>query len=222
MILTNEIAVPAAPDAVFALLNEVDRVASCMPGAALDGRDADDAWHGTVKVKVGPITAGYAGTVRFLQSDADKRRLRLKASGADVHGSGDAEAAVDLEVADAPDGSGSLLRISTDLVIRGKIAQFGKGAIVTVSDRLLRQFAQNLVAQLSTGNPPAQSAPHTARAVAQPASLPAPVTTPELDGLALLAGPTAARYAPMAAAFAAGMVQGWLMTRAFSRRCSHR
>ncbi|WP_328379525.1 SRPBCC family protein [Streptomyces sp. NBC_00440] len=220
MILTNEIAVQAAPDAVFKLLNEVERVAACMPGAALEGLDGD-AWRGTVKVKVGPITAGYAGTVRFLESDPEARRLRLQASGADVHGSGDAEAAVDLEVAEAPDGSGSLLRISTDLVIRGKIAQFGKGAIVTVSDRLLRQFAQNLVGQLS-GSPAiatGSTGSTTTGAARSPAPTPATAATaPELDGLALLVGPTATRYAPVVAAFAAGMFQGWLITRAFSRR----
>ncbi|MFJ3699426.1 SRPBCC family protein [Streptomyces sp. NPDC090052] len=222
MILTNEIAVQAAPDAVFKLLNEVERVAACMPGAALEGLDGD-AWRGTVKVKVGPITAGYAGTVRFLESDPEARRLRLQASGADVHGSGDAEAAVDLEVAEAPDGSGSLLRISTDLVIRGKIAQFGKGAIVTVSDRLLRQFAQNLVGQLSGGSPAIATGSSTGSTTTGAAGSPAPTpataaTAPELDGLALLVGPTATRYAPVVAAFAAGMFQGWLITRAFSRR----
>ncbi|WP_328334121.1 MULTISPECIES: SRPBCC family protein [unclassified Streptomyces] len=218
MILTNEIAVQAAPDAVFKLLNEVERVAACMPGAALEGLDGD-AWRGTVKVKVGPITAGYAGTVRFLESDPAARRLRLQASGADVHGSGDAEAAVDLEVAEAADGSGSLLRISTDLVIRGKIAQFGKGAIVTVSDRLLRQFAQNLVGQLSGGSPVIATGSAAPVAAGSPAPVTAPAAAaPELDGLALLFGPTATRYAPVVAAFAAGMVQGWLMTRAFSRR----
>ncbi|WP_327294037.1 MULTISPECIES: SRPBCC family protein [unclassified Streptomyces] len=218
MILTNEIAVRAAPDAVFKLLNEVERVAACMPGAALDGLDGD-AWRGRVKVKVGPITAGYAGTVRFLESDPAARRLRLQASGADVHGSGDAEAAVDLEVAEAPDGSGSLLRISTDLVIRGKIAQFGKGAIVTVSDRLLRQFAQNLVGQLSGDSPVIATGSTTTVAAGSPAPAAAPAATaPELDGLALLVGPTATRYVPVVAAFAAGMFQGWLMTRAFARR----
>lgn len=122
-------------------------------------------------------------------------------------------------MAEAPDGSGSLLRISTDLVIRGKIAQFGKGAIVTVSDRLLRQFAQNLVGQLSGDSPVIATGSTTTVAAGSPAPAAAPAATaPELDGLALLVGPTATRYVPVVAAFAAGMFQGWLMTRAFARR----
>ncbi|MEK8143077.1 SRPBCC domain-containing protein [Streptomyces sp. M10(2022)] len=65
---------------MFALVNDVERVVTCMPGAALEGRDGD-AWKGGVKVKVGPITAAYAGTVRFLDVDSEKRQLRLQARG---------------------------------------------------------------------------------------------------------------------------------------------
>jgi carbon monoxide dehydrogenase subunit G len=199
--LTNTVLVEAAPDAVFALISDVQRVASCMPGAALEGRDGD-AWRGTVKVKVGPITAAYAGTVRFLEVDAEKRVLRVHASGADTHGSGDAEAEVFLEV--VPDADGARLDLATDLVIRGKIAQFGKGAIATVSDRILQQFAQNLGnLLLSPGGA------DTAAAPAPPVSA-APA---ELNGLSLIAGPLLKKYGPVIAAFAFGLVPGWLLGR---------
>jgi carbon monoxide dehydrogenase subunit G len=203
--LTNTVLVEAAPDAVFALISDVQRVASCMPGAALEGRDGDD-WRGTVKVKVGPITAAYAGTVRFLEVDAEKRVLRVHASGADTHGSGDAEAEVFLEV--VPDTDGARLNLATDLVIRGKIAQFGKGAIATVSDRILQQFAQNLGNLLLS--------PGGAQAPADTAAAPAPAATAapaELNGLSLIAGPLLKKYAPVIAAFAFGFVPGWLLGR---------
>jgi carbon monoxide dehydrogenase subunit G len=141
MQLTNTVPVKASPDDVFALMNDVERVASCMPGAALDGQDGD-TWRGRVKIRVGPISASYAGTVRFLEIDAERRRLRVHARGTDTHGSGDAEAEVTLDILAAPEGA--LLQLNTDLVIRGKIVQFGKGAIVTVSDRIIQQFARNL------------------------------------------------------------------------------
>jgi uncharacterized protein len=204
MRLTNTVPVKAAPDAVFALISDVERVASCMPGAALEGRDGD-GWRGTVKVKVGPITAAYAGTVRFLEVDADKRVLRVHASGADTHGSGDAEAEVFLDVAADPEGA--QLNLVTDLVIRGKIAQFGKGAIATVSDRILQQFAQNLGnLLLSQGG---TETPAETPAAAPPAS-----TAPaELNGLSLIAGPLLKKYGPVVAALAFGFVPGWLLGR---------
>ncbi|WP_406135001.1 SRPBCC family protein [Streptomyces sp. NBC_01089] len=211
MQLTNTVPVKAPPDAVFALMNDVERVASCMPGAALDGQEGD-SWHGKVKVKVGPITAAYAGTVRFLEVDAGRRLLRVQARGADTHGSGDAEAAATIVVEEAPDGA--LLRLSTDLVIRGKIAQFGKGAIGAVSDRILQQFARNLGSLLDQdrGQGAAAAVSPVANAPKQ-AGQAAPAPAAELDGLALVAGPALRTYGPVAAAFAFGLFEGWLLGR---------
>jgi carbon monoxide dehydrogenase subunit G len=217
MRLTNTVPVKASPDEVFALMNDVERVASCMPGAALDGQDGD-VWQGRVKIKVGPISAAYAGTVRFLEVDAERRRLRVHARGADTHGSGDAEAEVALDVVAAPEGA--LLQLSTDLVIRGKIAQFGKGAIAAVSDRILQQFAQNLGSLLdadraggAAASPQVGANPPRVGATSAPASQPALAQDAELDGLALLIGPAAAKYGLVAGAFAVGLFEGWLLGR---------
>ncbi|WP_432251491.1 SRPBCC family protein [Streptomyces sp. HNM1019] len=218
MQLINTVTVKAEPDAVFALLGDVQRVASCMPGAALEGRDGD-AWRGAVKIKVGPITAAYAGTVRFLEADAEKRKLRVHASGADTHGNGDAEAEVSLEVVPAQDGA--QLNLSTDLVIRGKIAQFGKGAIGAVSDKILQQFAQNLGnlllqqdgAEASTASGPAPAVSGTAPAASAPAAVASAEAPGELNAMVLIAGPLLKKYGPVAAAFLLGFVPGWLLGR---------
>ncbi|MFI6277170.1 SRPBCC family protein [Streptomyces sp. NPDC050988] len=215
MQLTNTVPIKASPDDVFALLNDVERVASCMPGATLDGQDGD-TWRGRVKIRVGPISASYAGTVRFLGTDAEKRRLRVHARGTDTHGSGDAEAEVALEILAAPEGA--LLQLSTDLVIRGKIVQFGKGAIVTVSDRILQQFARNLGSLLDQDRAvgaasPSASPPTTASSSAPAAAQPALAQDSDLDGLAMLLGPRAAKYGLVAGAFAFGVLEGWLLGR---------
>jgi carbon monoxide dehydrogenase subunit G len=271
VLLKHEVTVPGSADRVFALFNDVERIASCMPGATLDGQDGD-AYLGQVTLKIGPITAAYAGTVRFLEVEPAAHRLRLQARGAEKHGSGDAEAAIDLTVSDTP--AGALVQLTTDLIIRGKIAQFGKGAIVAVSGRILDQFAQNLAGLLAqpdaaepaglfvrpdaaeraglfvqpeaeeraglfvqpdaaeraglegvsarsaaSARPAAQAAvPAAARAVA--ARAPASPAATELDALSLILGPTLTRYAPVAAAFAVGLFEGWLVARAFGRRCA--
>ncbi|MFJ9413510.1 SRPBCC family protein [Streptomyces sp. NPDC101227] len=208
MQLTHTVPVKAAPDEVFALMNDVRRVASCMPGATLDGQDGD-SWQGRVTVRVGPVTAAYAGRVRFLEADAGTRRLRVQARGADTHGSGDAEAEVTLTVAEAPEGA--RLELSTDLVIRGKLAQFGKGAIATVSHRILEQFAQNLGGLLGAEQRAGDAAAPEAATPAAAAVALSPA--PELNGLSLLAGPALAKYGPLAAAFAFGVFEGWLLGR---------
>ncbi|WP_405995960.1 SRPBCC family protein [Streptomyces sp. NBC_00986] len=215
MQLTNTVPIKASPDDVFALMNDVERVASCMPGAALDGQDGD-TWRGRVKIRVGPISASYAGTVRFLEIDAERRRLRVHARGTDTHGSGDAEAEVSLDILAAPEGA--LLQLSTDLVIRGKIVQFGKGAIVTVSDRIIQQFARNLGSLLDQDRAAGATsavAPTTPKAspLTPVTSQPTIAQDSDLDGLALLLGPRAAKYGLVAGAFAIGVVEGWLLGR---------
>ncbi|MFF0146930.1 hypothetical protein ATK36_5470 [Amycolatopsis sulphurea] len=200
MILENTLDLPGDPDTVFALLNDVERMAGCLPGATLDGQDGD-AYLGKVKVKVGPVSAAYSGKVRFTEVARDERRLRLSARGADSHGSGDAEADVTVTIEAAP--GGSVLKLHTDLVIRGKIAQFGKGAISAVSNRILDQFARNLAGLLHPGGGPAQAT-----------TAPAPTAAPEaLDGLAMFLSPQAKRYLAIAAAGALGLFQGWLLGR---------
>ncbi|OEV26492.1 carbon monoxide dehydrogenase [Streptomyces nanshensis] len=224
MRIDSAVPVKASPGEVFALVNDVERVAGCMPGATLEGKDGD-AWSGRVKVKVGPITAAYAGTVRFLEVDEEKRRLRVQARGADTHGSGDAEAEVGLEVAEAPEGAE--LRLTTDLVIRGKIAQFGKGAVAAVSDRILQQFARNLGNLLEQerhgGAAPVPRLAAAATAgggsgaaqVTPAAQVPqTPAADSELNGLSVLVPPSVAKYAPVVGAFAFGLFEGWLLSRA--------
>ncbi|MFD9958284.1 SRPBCC family protein [Amycolatopsis sp. NPDC058986] len=199
MILDHEVAVAAPPEAVFAALTDVGRIVPCLPGAAIEGSDGD-THRGRVQVKVGPISAAYQGTVRFLEVDERRRYLRLQAAGNDVHGSGDAEAQVEVTVAESPDGA--VLRLTTDLLIRGKIAQFGKGAIGAVAGKLLGQFAGNLAGLLDPARP---AAPPSATASPSAAAVQS-----ELDGLALVLGP-AAKYAPVIGAFAVGLFQGWLL-----------
>ncbi|OZD41573.1 hypothetical protein CH252_27315 [Rhodococcus sp. 06-1477-1B] len=208
MILTNTLDIDASADDVFRLINDVEKVATCVPGAAITGKDGE-TFLGGVKVKVGPISASYAGTIRFLEVDAETRTLTLEAKGADSHGNGDAEAQVDLAVESI--GDRSRLTLNTDLVISGKIVSFGKGAIVAVSNKVLQQFAVNLGALLSgsvTADPTAPAAVKTA--------VPSPMGG-ELNAMSLMPEPVR-KYAPVAGIFLAGMVEGWLVSRAFGRR----
>jgi uncharacterized protein len=202
MKLTNEVHIERDPAEVFETLLDVERVATCMPGSRLIGRVGDDTYEGEVKVKIGPLGVAYTGTVRFLEIDRDGRTAVLKASGREQHGQGNADAHVTARV--LPDGKGSKVAIETDLMIRGKVAQFGRGVIGEVSQRLIGQFAGNME-QLLTGNGPAVSEP-AAAATTAPAS-------PELDGVALVLKPILKRIAPVAAGVALGLLAGASLRR---------
>ncbi len=205
MKLTNEVHIERDPAEVFATLLDVERVASCMPGSRLTGRDGD-SYEGEVKVKIGPLGVAYTGTVRFLSVDSAERTAVLKASGKEQHGQGNADAHVTARV--LPDGTGSKVAIETDLMIRGKVAQFGRGVIGEVSQRLIGQFAGNIEHLLTTpaSSTPEQAAVGGAAEVAGRAE--APAAAAELDGLALVIKPILKRIAPIAAGVAIGLLAG--------------
>ncbi|MGP3911418.1 SRPBCC domain-containing protein [Nonomuraea sp. 10N515B] len=154
------------PARVFDLFLDVERIAGCMPGSRLLGR-ADDAYEGEVKVKVGPLGVAYRGKVRFLEADETSRRVVLRASGAEQNGNGNADAHVVAEL--APDPAGTKVSLDTDLMIRGRVAQFGRGVIADVSRRLIDEFATNLETLLTHPEP---APPADTRGSAQPAPAP--------------------------------------------------
>lgn len=149
MKIQNEIEVAAPPDELFDVLADVERVAPLLPGATLEGKEDDDTYAGTVKVKVGPINVSYRGTIHYQELDRDARRAVMRAFGSEVNGQGSTEATITATVTGSD--SKSVLTMDTDMEVRGKVAQFGRGGIRTVSGRILNQFARNLEAQVLSG-----------------------------------------------------------------------
>jgi carbon monoxide dehydrogenase subunit G len=192
--LVNEFVVPRPIDQTWAVLNDVERIAPAMPGATLTDH-VDDVYHGKVKVKVGPVTAQYAGTAQFKERDEAAHHMILEATGKESSGRGRASALVNVDL--AAEGAQTRVKVVTDLTISGPLAQFGRGAIAEVSSKLLGQFVTNLetmvladeptpTAETSTGtdtaSAPATSAPSAAAgsvdgaAPAGPTSTGAPAT----------------------------------------------
>ena len=146
----NEIEVAQPPKELFAFLTDVERVAPCLPGASIDGRDGDD-YTGSMKVKVGPITGTYKGRMRFLEQDEDALRAVMSARAAEVNGQGDAEAKITTQIEQAGEDA-SRIRMETDLQMRGRVAQFGRGAMEKISQRMFDEFARNLEREMAGGD----------------------------------------------------------------------
>jgi len=153
MRFSNEIAVDAPPDELFEFMSDPEKVVTCLPGASVEGRDGDD-WRGAMTVKVGPIKASYRGTLRFLELDPDARRAVMRARADEASGQGQAEARIASAV-EVRDG-GSCLRMETDLQVRGKVAQFGRGAMEQVAGKMLKHFAANVEEAIAGGGAPAE------------------------------------------------------------------
>lgn len=151
MRIEDQFRVTVPVEEAWRLLLDIERIAPCMPGAQLQEIEGDE-FRGTVKVKVGPITAQYKGTARFTEVDDKEHRAVISASGRDTRGQGNASATVTASL--RADGDATEVRIETDLSITGKVAQFGRGVIGDVSTKLLSQFVDNLERDVLSGAAP--------------------------------------------------------------------
>jgi uncharacterized protein len=143
-------------DEAWKVLLDLERIAPCLPGAQLTEVEGDE-YRGTVKIKVGPITAQYKGVAKIQEADEANRKVVLQAEGRDTRGQGNASATVVATL--VGEGASTTVNIDTDLNITGKVAQFGRGVMADVSSKLLGQFADNLKQDVLSGTPSASEAP---------------------------------------------------------------
>jgi len=187
MELHHEFTVPVPVDDAWTALLDIERVAPCMPGASVEDYDGKTV-TGSVKVKVGPITVTYKGTAVFEEQDDAAHRVVLIASGRETRGQGTARATVTGTLTEQ-DG-GTAVSVRTDLAVTGRPAQFGRGVMADVGDRIIGQFAQCLAEKLAT----------------VPDAPASPAQEESLDLLRTAGVPLARRLAPVVAAVAAVLV----------------
>ena len=228
----NEIEVAQPPKELFAFLTDVERVAPCLPGASIDGRDGDD-YTGSMKVKVGPITGTYKGKMRFLEQDEDALRAVMSARAAEVNGQGDAEAKITTRIEEAGEDASRIV-METNLQMRGRVAQFGRGAMEKISQRMFDEFARNLEREMSGGGggaaaeaeaeaegaeepqeePRADGGGEQPRpAKAEPAKPTPSAEPPALDAMSMFVTPALKRALPVLGPALIGLGYGYLLGR---------
>jgi carbon monoxide dehydrogenase subunit G len=191
----NAFAVAAPIDEVYAALLDLERVAPCVPGAQVLERTGEDAYNVGIKVKVGPMSMTYRGSVEIIDRDAEAHRAVMSAKAKETRGQGTADAQVQMQL--IPEDGATLATINADVQLSGKAAAMGHGIINDVSARIVETFFQNLAAMLAerpgevaeatpaaepaSGEPEAGGEAPSPRPLAPPP--PAPVTPPESDAL---------------------------------------
>ena len=189
MKLENTFEVPLSVDETWKLLQDLQKIAPCLPGAHLDDV-VEGEYRGGLSTKIGPITAKYKGKARFLERDELDHRAVIEAQGREERGSGTAAATITATL--QPAGSGTRVDLVTDMAISGRAAQFGRSLIAEVSATLIAEFAGRLKALITGGEAVAPQELDVAKTVVVPLARKAMV--------------------PAAIALAAGFV-GWLLGR---------
>ena len=175
MELSHQFTVPSEVEETWAHFNDIASVAECFPGAQVTEAD-ESSFSGSVKVKLGPIALLYNGSGTFIEKDEAAHRFVVDAKGKDKRGNGTAGATVTVTMTDA--GGATDVSVDTDLAITGKPAQFGRGVMQDVSDKLLGQFVACLEQRLTSDPEPEVEPEVAAAAVAAPAAAPIPPPRP--------------------------------------------
>jgi len=192
MKLEQSFEVEAPVEQVWEALIDLERVAPCLPGATITGHDEDGTYHGEFKVKLGPTTAAYKGTIKIENADEATHTATLAAKGTDKRGQGGANATI-VNTLSERDGV-TVVDAVTDFTITGRLAQFGRGGIMEdVSNRLMRDFATCLSQRLGEGTPAATAPEPEAPSGAE-------VTSGDAPPEAVAAAPAASTPPPPAAA----------------------
>lgn len=153
MELSHRFTVPASVDVAWEAFNDLERITPCFPGASLTSYDGE-TFEGICKVKLGPVSLQYGGSGRFLERDESAYRAVIQAKGKDKRGNGTAAATITAQLTSTGEAVTDVI-VSTDLNVTGRPAQFGRGVMQDVSDKLLAQFASCLETKLAEPGVPA-------------------------------------------------------------------
>jgi carbon monoxide dehydrogenase subunit G len=211
MDLNHSFTVNVPVDDAWRILTDVERIAPCLPGAQLQEIEGD-TYRGAVKVKVGPIQAQFKGQANFIERNEETHHIVLKGEGRDIGGKGNASAIITADLTAVTESSTSVV-VNTDLSITGKVAQFGRGTMADISNKLLAQFVENLnvlIAEQPATSPATPAVPDAEIPAAAPTGAPEATTSepvvrkidaPEAEALNLLSvstGAIAKRAIPVA------------------------
>lgn len=236
MQLSNSFTIDRPLTEVYQAFLQVERIATCMPGSTLLGQSEPGTYEGEVKVKVGPLGVTYTGQFVILNADDTAHRLTMRAKGREKRGAGNADAHIVASLTESE--AGTLVQIDTDLDIRGKVAQFGRGAIGEVTDSIMQAFARNVEEMLHGGGTGSATSPSKAAGAtttsgpgAETASTggssggsatAAPAVSSELDAWSLIVRPMLQRHGASIATVTFSGFAAWLGARAGARSGSRR
>lgn len=167
MKLENSFSVAAPIDQTWQTLLDIERVATCLPGAKIEPGDEDGVFQGAMKIKLGPMTVDYRGTARLQDVDEDTHTASIAVSAREAKGQGTAAAVIENRL-ESQNGDTKVVAI-TDLKITGRQAQFGRGIMEDVATTMMGEFAKRLEQEIKTGEAP------------KPASAPADASDPRSE-----------------------------------------
>ena len=187
MKINNEFTVSVPIDQAWETMLDLQKIAPCLPGAAIQEEKGDGEYAGTMKVKIGPITANYKGNVKFEETDKENHRAVLEATGRDARGQGTASATITSTLQEEGGGK-TRVTVETDMKLTGKAAQFGRGIAQDVAAKMLGQFADCLERELAGDTEAPEEAPAASDTTSSSTSSSTPQASPAASSMGGVVG----------------------------------
>jgi len=128
-------------DKVWEYISNPTKIVTCMPGAAITEATDEKNYKGQVTMKFGPIKTKFAGDIEIIALDNEARKMTIKGRGLDSKGKGSADMLLNGGVKETPEGTEATFDM--EVVIIGKLAQFGSRLVTDVTDQVMDQFITN-------------------------------------------------------------------------------
>jgi carbon monoxide dehydrogenase subunit G len=163
--LEKSLDLPVSAALGWGLVENIEGIASCVPGAKITERLSDTRYKGTITVKLGPATVSFKGEIEVTELDPAARRIRVVGKGSDTSGASGASLDLTATVTETGPESCTLAGKSA-VTVTGKVAAFGARLMGAVSDQLVRIFfaelgrrAEAAKAEAAAQAPAAETAP---------------------------------------------------------------
>lgn len=148
MIIEQRCTIPVAVDRLWEFMIDVPAVSRCLPGVDAFVATGDDEYGGAVRVKVGPISLRLEGRITVGERDGVERVARMTAEGRDPRIPGGVKAKLTMRL--VPVGASETeLQLHADAAVLGKLGEFGQPVIKKSADRIVQQFAENIVREIA-------------------------------------------------------------------------
>jgi carbon-monoxide dehydrogenase small subunit len=152
-VLEQQFDVAHPPERVFAMFGDIAAVAACLPGASLTAPPKPERVEGEIRVRIGPITATFAGAARVERSPGDMSG-RIVGIGNDRRSRSATQGEIRYSLLPIEQGAATRVDLSIGYTLTGMLAQVGRpGLVRDLAARLIAEFAGNLDRRLSSTSP---------------------------------------------------------------------
>jgi uncharacterized protein len=159
MHFAGEFSVPGRSDQVIRRFADVERMARCMPGAVIEGREPDGSYTGSMLVSFGPKKIRFKGKVTA-ETDLEAKTGSLRGRGAADMRAARIEVRISYELRDDPAAAGAtLVKLTSDAELGGVLAEFARTGGVPFANALMQDFSRRVAAEFATETPQQEPPP---------------------------------------------------------------